>query len=240
MHGSTARSAILAIAGGDKVLRRWRLAPLGFRPYLRRMYRVFQPCLPTRALKPPSGEQWVHEIKHDGYRLIAQRSAGGVRLLTKNGVDWTRRYPRIAEAIARLRIKSIALDGEVAALDPDGSANFNELHSRTHDDVAVLLAFDLLEIDGEDIRELPLIKRKALLAKLLQKPVDGLQYVEHLTGDGAMIFEHVCRLGGEGIVSKRIDSRYRAGPSKAWVKIKNRTHPALFRVAEAQGSDRAS
>lgn len=197
------------------------------------MYRAYQPCLPTRALKPPSGEQWVHEIKHDGYRLIAMRSADGVRLLTKNGNDWSKRYPRVAEALGRLRVRSIVLDGEVAALTDSGAADFNELHSRLHDDVAVLLAFDLLELNGEDLRPLRLLDRKARLAKLLRKPVDGIQVVEHLSGDGPTIFEHACRLGLEGIVSKRIDAPYRAGPSKSWIKVKNRTHPALYRVAEA-------
>jgi bifunctional non-homologous end joining protein LigD len=118
--------------------------------------------------------------------------------------------------------------------------DFNGLHSRIYDDAAVLLAFDLLELDGEDLREQPLIERKARLKKLLGRKRTALQYVEHLEGDGQEIFEHVCRMGLEGIVSKRSDSHYRAGTSKSWVKIKNRGHPALMRVAEAHALERVS
>jgi bifunctional non-homologous end joining protein LigD len=132
-----------------------------------------------------------------------------------------------------LKVKSVTIDGEVAWLNEEGASDFNALHSRLYDESAPLCAFDLLELDGEDYRGKPLLDRKKALKKVLGK-ARGLQYVDHLKGDGQAIFEHVCRMGLEGIVSKRVDAPYRAGPSKSWLKIKNRTHPALMRVAEAK------
>jgi bifunctional non-homologous end joining protein LigD len=193
----------------------------------------YDPCLPTRALKPPPGEGWLHEIKHDGYRLIARRMEDHISLYTKSGFNWSKRYPRVVAGLALLKVSSIVLDGEVACVEDDHKADFNKLHSRLHDDNAVLCAFDLLELNGEDLRDLPLLERKKRLKKVLGKGKRGLQYVDHWEGDGAKLFEQVCRLGLEGIVSKRVDSRYRAGNSQHWIKTKNRGHPALNRVADS-------
>ena len=181
------------------------------------MLRLYQPCIPTRALKAPSGERWVHEIKHDGYRLIARRVGKVVRLFTKNGYDWSERYPLIVEAITSMRVESIVMDGEAMCFGPHGKHDFDALWNRTNDHTARLCAFDLLEINGEDYRDKPLIERKNRLAKLLKTPRDGVEYVEHLEGDGPTIFEHVCRLELEGIVSKRIDLKYQNGRSKSWL-----------------------
>jgi ATP-dependent DNA ligase len=189
--------------------------------------------LPTRAATPPTGERWVHEVKHDGFRIVARRVAGVVRLYSKQGYDWSSRYPLIVEALSSLRVQSVVLDGEAMCFTRDGMHDFDALWDRTNDNRAKLCAFDLLELNGEDFRAKPLLERKARLAKLLRKDREGIEYVEHLQGDGARIFAHVCKLGLEGIVSKRIDMRYQPGPSKSWIKVKNTKHPALLHVKEA-------
>ena len=197
-----------------------------------------RPCIPTRALTPPTGERWVHEVKFDGYRLLAQRVGERVVLRTRGGFDWSGRYPRIVRSVLNLSVSSVTMDGEVAILTEDGMSDFDALHSRTNDGWAILLAFDLLEIEGEDLRDQPLVERKRRLRQLLSRRDDGLQYVEFLEGDGATIFAHACRLGLEGIVCKRADSPYRAGPSKTWLKVKNRAHPSIARVKDAIESGR--
>ena len=113
------------------------------------MLRLYQPCLPTRALKPPTGENWVHEIKHDGFRIVARRINGVVRLQTKQGYDYAERYPLIVEAISSLKVSSIVVDGEAMCFT-GAEHDFDKLWSRTHDHEAKLCAFDLLELDGED------------------------------------------------------------------------------------------
>jgi len=183
-------------------------------------------------MKAPSGELWVHEIKHDGYRLLARKVEGRVRRYTKQGYDWSRKYPLIAEALYRLRATSFVLDGEAMCFT-NGMHDFDKLWSNCFDETVRLCAFDLLEVNGEDYRMKPLAERKRRLARLLARPRDGIEYVEHLEGDGRRIFEHACKLGLEGIVSKRIDLSYRPGPSKSWLKIKNPKHPAMMRIREA-------
>jgi bifunctional non-homologous end joining protein LigD len=190
---------------------------------------IIEPCIPTRVSKPPVGPQWIHEIKHDGYRLIARKRDGRVRLFTRRGFDWTERYPRISAAVAALRAASVTIDGEAVCCDDAGVAVFEKLHSRAHDGEAFLYAFDLLELDGEDWRPRPLEERKARLEKMLAKAPVGIQYSEHLEGDGAAIFAHACKLGCEGIVSKHREHPYRSGPSKAWLKIKNQNAPGVLR-----------
>jgi bifunctional non-homologous end joining protein LigD len=195
---------------------------------------TIEPCIPTRAEKPPVGPQWIHEIKHDGYRLIARKREGRVRLFTRRGYDWTDRYPRISEALAGLRAASATVDGEAVWCDDDGLAIFDKLHSRGHDAEVFLYAFDLLELDGEDWRPRPLLERKARLEKLLTGARAGIQYSEHLEGDGAAIFAHACKLGAEGIVSKHREHPYRAGPSKAWLKTKNPAAPGMLRFQDPE------
>src|SRR5258706_13247971 len=113
---------------------------------------VFEPCIPTRGTKVPAGPEWLHEIKHDGYRLIVQRDGARVRLFTRNGHDWTKCYPLIVEAALRNRTTSFVIDGEAALLGVDGISDFNGLHSRKHDDEAMLYAFDGLAPEGHDLR----------------------------------------------------------------------------------------
>jgi bifunctional non-homologous end joining protein LigD len=124
-----------------------------------------EPCIPTRAAKPPAGPDWAHEIKHDGYRLIVRREGDTVRLFTRRGYDWTNRYPAIARAAAKLRARSFTIDGEAAVCGTDGIAIFDALHRRGTVTEAMQYAFDLLELDGVDYRPLPLGKRKERLAR---------------------------------------------------------------------------
>jgi bifunctional non-homologous end joining protein LigD len=182
----------------------------------------FEPCIPTQADRPPPGPGWVHEIKHDGYRLIARRDGAGVRLITRNGHDFSERYPAVADAVGRLRCRSCVIDGEAVILDQEGRAVFDLLqHGPRVKPEAILFAFDLLEFDGQDLKREPLLTRKATLLSLLKGASHGVLYNEHMEGDGAMIFRHACTLGCEGIVSKRANSFYRSGRSRDWIKTKS-------------------
>jgi bifunctional non-homologous end joining protein LigD len=192
------------------------------------------PCVPTRAVKPPAGPEWVHEIKHDGYRLQVRRNGDVVRLFTRKGYDWSDRYPAIAVAAMKLRATSFTLDGEAVVCGPDGVAIFDALHRRGTVGEAMLYAFDLLELDGEDLRPLPLSDRKKRLARLLGKRRLGIVLSEHTDEDGAAIFRQACQMGLEGNVSKRLSAPYRSGPSRDWIKVKNPDSPAMIRAREAE------
>jgi bifunctional non-homologous end joining protein LigD len=195
---------------------------------------AFEPCIPTRGTKVPAGADWLHEIKHDGYRLIVQREGARVRLFTRNGHDWTDRYPLIVEAALKNRQTSFVVDGEAVLLGVDGVSDFNGLHSRRHDDEVQLYAFDVLALEGEDLRKLPLTLRKTNLARLLARRPDGIFVSAYEQGEiGPDLFRKACEFGLEGLVSKRRDSTYRAGRSPNWIKVKNRKHPAMGRVREA-------
>jgi ATP-dependent DNA ligase len=148
-----------------------------------------------------------------------------------NGADWSDRYPRIIEEVARIKGAAI-LDAEVVCLDDQGVPQFDTLHSRTADQQAVACAFDLLMRDDDDLRQRPLVERKTALGKLLIRSRGGIQYVEHAEGHGDKMFAAVCDLGLEGIVSKKLDAPYRSGPSKSWIKVKNPKTPAATRVLE--------
>jgi bifunctional non-homologous end joining protein LigD len=138
----------------------------------------------------PTGPGWVHEIKHDGYRLIVRRDRSAVRLFTRRGHDWTARYPAVAGAAAKLRAKSFRIDGEAVVCGPDGVALFDALHQRWKAPDAMLYAFDLLEFDGADLRPLPLGERKARLMTLLWRRSDEIVLNEHTDEDGATVFRH--------------------------------------------------
>src|SRR5262245_54654327 len=132
-----------------------------------------QPCLPSTADSRPSGPGWLHEIKHDGFRMMVRRDAAGVRLLTRRGNDWTQRYPLIAAAVGALRVRSCLIDGEAVAWGGDGLPAFDRLRYRRADGTVFLFAFDLLELDGRDLRREPLEVRKATLASLLRRAGAG-------------------------------------------------------------------
>ena len=198
----------------------------------RRPAGFIQPCLPSRAVRLPSGPLWVHEIKHDGYRLMVRRDGPRVRCFTKNGYDWATRFPAIVEAALRIEAQSFLIDGEAVITSDDGMPDFRALRGRASHE-AMLYAFDLLMHDGTDLRELALIERKRKLARLIDGPKrSAIRFVEHLTDDGAVVFEHACRMGLEGIVSKRVDAPYRGGPSKVWLKSKNPASEAVRRERE--------
>jgi ATP-dependent DNA ligase len=176
---------------------------------------------------------WVHEIKHDGYRLMVRRTPAGVRIKTRNGYDWTDRFGWIVEAARKLNAASFVIDGEGVILRQDGVSDFDRLHSRGHDKEVQLLGFDLLELDGTDLRRDPLMNRKATLASLLRRSRDGIQYVEHIEAtDGRAVFDHACKLGLEGIVSKRRDKPYEHGRSRTWLKVRNPASAAAKRIED--------
>jgi bifunctional non-homologous end joining protein LigD len=192
-----------------------------------------EPCLPTKSPQPPIGTAWVHEIKHDGIRGIARKTQLGARLYSRPGNDLTGRFPLIAEAVARLRARSCILDGEAVACGDDGIAVFDRIRYKRYDDTVFVYAFDLIELDGDDLRREPLEKRKATLARLLARAGFGMRLNEHLEhANGVHVFEHACRMGLEGIVSKRKGSPYRSGRSLDWLKAKNPNAPAVTRLAE--------
>jgi bifunctional non-homologous end joining protein LigD len=172
--------------------------------------------------KPPSGDAWVHEIKWDGYRVQAHLQDGKATIYTRRGNDWTRQFRPIADAVAKLPAKRAIIDGEAVVLGESGIADFHELRRELdgRSRRLRLQAFDLLALDGADLRPLPLLERKDRLKRLLAGAPPALVYVEHLNGDSARILGQACRMGIEGIVSKRADSPYRSGRSTAWVKTK--------------------
>jgi bifunctional non-homologous end joining protein LigD len=198
----------------------------------RPLSRSIQPCLPRSATEPPAGPGWLHEIKHDGFRILARRDANGVRLFTRNGYNFADRFPRIVEAVANLPVQSCFIDGEAIVVDENGLSVFDLIRYRQHNDAAVLCAFDLIELDGEDLRLSPIEDRKRTLAELLRRKSDGIALNTHYEGDGAIISKHACALGCEGIVSKRLGSPYRSGRSAHWLKIENPAAPAVKREAE--------
>jgi bifunctional non-homologous end joining protein LigD len=197
---------------------------------------MFEFCIPTRSTTVPSGPEWLHEIKFDGYRLRVERNGDRVRLITKGGYDWSKRYPWIVEAALKNRQKQFVIDGEAVILGIDGYSDFKALHSGRHNDDVQLLAFDVLAMDGNDLRDLPLSMRKANLARLLARRPDGIFQSEFEQGEiGPDLFRKACEFGFEGLVSKHRDRSYRGGRSKHWIKVKNRKHPAMDRVAESFG-----
>jgi bifunctional non-homologous end joining protein LigD len=179
------------------------------------------PCLPTKTDKLPSGSQWVHEIKHDGFRIVARKTDDRVRLYSRAGHDLTYRFPLIVEALAKLRSRSCIVDGEAVACDDHGMPSFERIRYRQHDADVFLYAFDLIELNGDDLRRDPLEVRKATLASIVAK-----------ASDGPTVFAHACKMGLEGIVSKRRDSAYHSGRSPDWLKMKNPDCSAVKRETE--------
>jgi bifunctional non-homologous end joining protein LigD len=196
----------------------------------------FEPCLPSPAKHPPAGNGWIHEIKHDGFRIIAHREADSVRLITRNGHDFSSRFPLIVAAIAALPVRSCVLDGEAIACDERGLSVFDTIRWQQHDNAVALCTFDLLELDGEDLRREPIETRKATLKSLLRRRHAGIAFNQHFAVDGESVYRHACALGCEGIISKRLGSPYRSGRSPHWMKIKNPAAPAVRREAEEDWS----
>lgn len=178
---------------------------------------------PTLVEKAPAGSEWLHEIKYDGYRTELIIESGTARAFTRRGYDWSHRYKRIVEAAAGLPVKAAIIDGEAVVLGETGLPDFQALERELgNPDSARLIfyAFDLLHLNGRDLRQQPLAKRKAALDKLLKETAPTLTYAEHLDVSGKDVFEHACRMGLEGIVCKRANAPYRSGVQGSWVKVK--------------------
>jgi bifunctional non-homologous end joining protein LigD len=189
----------------------------------RAMPERFAPQLATLADRPPEGDEWLHEIKYDGYRLLARTEGGAVRLLTRGGLDWTAKFPALARDLAKLPVDSAAIDGEIVSLAPDGTTSFGDLQdaiARADTDGLVFFAFDLLYLDGDDLTGAALEERKEALAALVQPSAGGLRYSDHQAGRGPDFFAQACGYELEGIVSKRRDRPYRPGRGSDWLKIK--------------------
>jgi bifunctional non-homologous end joining protein LigD len=195
-----------------------------------------EPCLPTLGPAVPSGPPWVHEIKHDGFRFICRREGNRIRVFSRRGRDWTDRVPRIVDTFARLPASSVTLDGEGVASDPNGVTSFELLRAalgRPAKREVFLYAFDLLELDGRDMRREPWSDRRWRLARLLRGAGHGVQLADHMEGnDGEAAFRHACAMGLEGIVAKRRDKPYRSGRSPDWIKVKNPDAPVVTRLIE--------
>ena len=183
------------------------------------------PCLAQSARVPPDGSDWIHEIKFDGYRVQALVENGTLRLLTRNALDWTPRFGKVAQDFAALPVKSVAIDCEAVVLDQRGISRFASLQSELKKGAAArvqMMAFDLLHLNGCSMAERPLLERKEILAGLFAGPLpqDLLRYSQHMIGDGVEILRKACAMDLEGIVSKRIDQPYRSGRNGDWTKAK--------------------
>jgi bifunctional non-homologous end joining protein LigD len=189
----------------------------------------------------PSGSGWLHEMKYDGYRCQLAVGGGRAKVYTRSGLDWSDKFPEIAEAAARLEVGSALLDGEIVKLDEAGSTSFSALQQAISEGGRglTLFLFDALEIEGEDLAKLPNIERKARLASLVG---DGrpptILYAEHIVGQGEKLFEAMCEAGQEGIISKRADSPYRGDRTKSWLKVKC-THRQEFVIVGWTPSDKS-
>jgi bifunctional non-homologous end joining protein LigD len=177
------------------------------------------PALATKIGKVPSGERWIHEIKFDGYRVQLHIANNDIKVFTRRGNDWTKRFNKIAADAYLINAGSAIIDGEVVVPAADGTTDFsvlqNELKGKSSK--IVMVAFDLLYLNGQDLRKLPLLERKALLQKLVAKT--AIQFSESFELDGREMFKHACKSGLEGVVSKVRDSRYPLDRTNNWVKV---------------------
>ncbi|MET3660521.1 DNA ligase D [Aquamicrobium ahrensii] len=185
-----------------------------------------QPQLATLQREAPGGPDWLHEVKFDGYRMQAVIAGVGVRLLTRSGLDWTERFgTQIVSALAGLKCKDVVIDGEVVVLGGDGVSSFPLLQADLSDgrtERFIYFAFDLMQLDGVDLRSEPFVERKEALRQLLSGQGDDspLRFSEHFTEPGGVMLKHACRMGLEGVVSKRAAAPYRSGRGLDWIKSK--------------------
>ena len=188
----------------------WRNLPAGF----------IQPCQPTLVANPPAGPGWLHEVKHDGFRILARKQGARVEVWSRRGALFNDRFPRIAEAVGVLPVDNALIDGEAVVFLPDGHSDFAGLLTKAGGEQASLVAFDILALKGDDLRQHPLEERRDALSRLVAG-VDDIRFSESVADDGALVFAKARELGLEGIVSKRAGSRYRSGTSRNWLKCLN-------------------
>ncbi len=190
--------------------------------------KFIEPQLATLVAKPPSSGRWIHEVKFDGYRLQAHLKEGKVTLYTRNGLDWSKRFPNICSGLASLPVKSAIIDGEAVVEDENGVSSFSALQQdlggrggKLVSGKSIYYAFDLLHFDGHDLMSLPLVQRKEALAALLAAaPNEMVHLSEHFETDAAAMLQHACKLGLEGIIAKRMDAPYKSGRNDSWLKLK--------------------
>jgi bifunctional non-homologous end joining protein LigD len=180
------------------------------------------PQLATSVTRPPAGAGWLFEPKLDGYRVLCRIEDGNVTVLTRRGNDWTSRFAAIAEAAGTLPCRTALIDGEAVVFGPHGVTSFQRLQNalKASDSQIVLVAFDLLHLDGWDLKRAPLVERKALLQRLLDGAPAALRYGTHVTDQGSKFFAAACKLGLEGVIAKRAGDSYREERTRSWLKIK--------------------
>lgn len=187
-----------------------------------------EPCLAKLATRPPGGENWAFEVKWDGYRIAVHLElGGGVRVITRGGHDWTDRFPTITAASKVLPVDSAILDGEAVVLNEQGASDFSALQNalggrggKRNAGLAVMYSFDLLYLNGSDLRHLTLSERRNRLSTIIQGTAPGIMLSEEVVADGAAFFTLACKMGLEGIIAKRRDAPYRSGRGGEWLKIK--------------------
>ena len=187
-----------------------------------------KPQLATLVDEVPTGRRWMHEIKFDGYRALVAVNGPQVRIFTRSGQDWTDKFAPLARALAGLELRSALIDGEIVAPDADGNPDFSALQAvlkrgageQGESDPLALFAFDLLEIDGEDLAPLPNIERKQRLEALLAHASPPIHVADHVVGEGEKLYQALCRSGQEGIISKAVDAPYSNRRSRSWLKVK--------------------
>ena len=179
---------------------------------------MIKPMLATLTDKPFDNENWLFEIKYDGYRIIAYIDKGDVKLKTRKNVDYTSKFKDVTQALSKWKVEAI-VDGEIVVLNDDGVSDFNALQNYRAGDALYFYVFDLLYLNGKDYRDKPLLERKAALKKVLPK-LPGIRYCDHIAGAGIKAFEGAKQLGLEGLIAKRANSLYTAGRTKDWLKIK--------------------
>jgi DNA ligase D-like protein (predicted ligase) len=201
--------------------------------------RFIPPMVPCLVGEPPAGDEWQHEIKYDGYRtqLIIDRHL--VRAFTRNGHDWTDRFPAVVRCGSKLFCASAIIDGEIIVQDEQGRCDFHAIKGAltARPEAFVFMAFDLLCLNGRDLRSAPLVERREYLRELVGANEAGscIQFSDHVTGDGSELFRAADAMGLEGIVSKRVTSRYRSGPAKNWLKVKCFDEAEFIVIGTARG-----
>jgi bifunctional non-homologous end joining protein LigD len=215
---------LVPLAGDARSQGKLSVVPIAVSPSVTKLPTFLEPQLCTLVARPPSGSDWLHEIKYDGWRMLARKQSDDVRLYTRGGVEWSQRLPRLVDAIRELPIASGWLDGEIVHLDDAGCPDFEQLQRDMRaraERRLVFHVFDLPWLDGEDLTRRPLVDRKMLLHGAVKDAGPRIRFTDHIVGGGPDVFARADPLDLEGIVSKRIDSAYHAGVrSRDWQKAK--------------------